>query len=124
MTRIDKWLWAARFYRTRGKAKEAIDGGKVHINGTRAKPSKELNIGDMLELTQGWDEKTVLVKALSDVRRSSQIAQELYAETAASLAKREHIAEQRKAAGDQVRSEGRPSKKNRRLIHQFKNRDP
>ena len=123
MTRIDKWLWAARFYRTRGKAKEAIDGGKVHINGTRAKPSKELNIGDMLELTQGWDEKTVLVKALSDVRRSSQIAQELYAETAASLAKREHIAEQRKAAGDQVRSEGRPSKKNRRLIHQFKNRN-
>ena len=123
MTRIDKWLWAARFYRTRGKAKEAIDGGKVHINGIRAKPSKELNIGDMLELTQGWDEKTVVVKALSDVRQSSQIAQELYAETAASLAKREHIAEQRKAAGDQVRSEGRPSKKNRRLIHQFKNRN-
>ena len=123
MTRIDKWLWAARFYRTRGKAKEAIDGGKVHINGTRAKPSKELNIGDMLELTQGWDEKTVVVKALSDVRRSSQIAQELYAETAASLTKRERIAEQRKAAGNQVRSEGRPSKKNRRLIHQFKNRN-
>ncbi len=123
MTRIDKWLWAARFYRTRGKAKEAIDGGKVHINGTRAKPSKELNIGDMLELTQGWDEKTVVVKALSDVRRSAQIAQELYAETAASLAKRERIAEQRKAAGNQVRSEGRPSKKNRRLIHQFKNRN-
>ena len=123
MTRIDKWLWAARFYRTRGKAKEAIDGGKVHINGTRAKPSKDLNIGDMLELTQGWDEKTVVVKALSDVRRSAQIAQELYAETAASLAKRERIAEQRKAAGNQVRNEGRPSKKNRRLIHQFKNRN-
>ena len=123
MTRIDKWLWAARFYRTRGKAKEAIDGGKVHINGTRAKPSKELNIGDMLELTHGWDEKTVVVKALSDVRRSAQIAQELYAETAASLAKRERIAEQRKAARNQVRSEGRPSKKNRRLIHQFKNRN-
>ena len=123
MTRIDKWLWAARFYRTRGKAKEAIDGGKVHINGTRAKPSKELNIGDMLELTQGWDEKAVVVKALSDVRRSAQIAQELYAETAASLAKRERIAEQRKAAGNQVRNEGRPSKKNRRLIHQFKNRN-
>ncbi len=123
MTRIDKWLWAARFYRTRGKAKEAIDGGKVHINGIRAKPSKELNIGDMLELTQGWDERTVVVKALSDVRQSAQIAQELYAETAASLAKRERIAEQRKAAGNQVRSEGRPSKKNRRLIHQFKNRN-
>ena len=123
MTRIDKWLWAARFYRTRNKAKEAIDSGKVQINGTRAKPSKELNIGDMLKLTQGWDEKTVVVKALSDVRQSAQIAQELYAETAASLAKRERIAEQRKAAGNQVRSEGRPSKKNRRLIHQFKNRN-
>ena len=123
MTRIDKWLWAARFYRTRGKAKEAIDGGKVHINGTRAKPSKDLNIGDMLELTQGWDEKTVMVKALSDVRRSAQIAQELYAETVASLAKRERIAEQRKATENQVRSKGRPSKKNRRLIHQFKNRN-
>ena len=123
MTRIDKWLWAARFYRTRGKAKEAIDGGKVHINGARAKPSKELNIGDMLELTQGWDEKTVMVKALSDVRRSAQISQELYAETATSLAKRERIAEQRKSAENQVRSKGRPSKKNRRLIHQFKNRN-
>ena len=123
MTRIDKWLWAARFYRTRGKAKEAIDGGKVHINGIRVKPSKELNIGDMLELTQGRDEKTVVVKALSDIRRSARIAQGLYSETSKSLAKRERIAEQRKAAGNQVRSEGRPSKKNRRLIHQFKNRN-
>ena len=123
MTRIDKWLWAARFYRTRGKAKEAIDGGKVHINGIRAKPSKELNIGDMLELTQGRDEKTVVVKAMSDIRRSARIAQGLYSETSKSLAKRERIAEQRKAAGNQVRSEGRPSKKNRRLIHQFKNRN-
>lgn len=121
--RIDKWLWAARFYRTRAKAKEAIDGGKVHINGNRAKPSKELSVGDILELTQGWDEKTVEVKALSDTRRSAQIAQELYEETAESIAKRERITEQRKAAGSQVRSEGRPNKKDRRLIHQFKNRN-
>ena len=123
MTRIDKWLWAARFYRTRNKAKEAIDGGKVHINGTRSKPSKELNIGDMLELTQGWDEKTVVIKALTDMRRSAQIAQELYAETTESLAKRERITEQRKAAGNQIPSAGRPSKKNRRLIRQFKKRN-
>ena len=123
MTRIDKWLWAARFYRTRGKAKEAIDGGKVHINGTRAKPSKDLNIGDMLELTQGWDEKTVVIKAVSDVRRSAKIAQGLYSETSESLTKRERLAEQRKVTGSQFHSEGKPSKKNRRLIHQFKNRN-
>ena len=123
MTRIDKWLWAARFYRTRGKAKEAIDGGKVHVNGARAKPSKEINIGDTLELTQGWDEKTVVIKALSDTRRSAQIAQALYSETLESLTKRDRIAEQRKAAGFQISSAGRPSKKTRRLIHQFKKRN-
>ena len=123
MTRVDKWLWAARFFRTRAKAKEAIDGGKVHINGARTKPSKELSIGDTLELTQGWDEKVVVVKELSDTRRSAQIAQALYEETAESIEKRERITEQRKAAGNQVRSEGRPSKKDRRQIHQFKNRN-
>ncbi len=123
MTRIDKWLWAARFYRTRGKAKEAITGGKVHLNGHRAKPSKELGVGDILELKQGWDEKTVVVKALSDTRRSAPIAEELYDETPESLAKRQSIAEQRKAAGNQIKSDGRPSKRSRRLIHQFKNRN-
>ena len=123
MTRVDKWLWAARFYRTRGKAKEAIDGGKVHLNGNRTKPSKELSIGDTLKLTQGWDEKTVIVRDLSDTRRSAPVAQELYDETDESLKKRAQIATQRKAAGSQMRDEGRPSKRNRRLIHQFKNRN-
>ena len=123
MTRVDKWLWAARFYRTRGKAKEAIEGGKVHLNGNRTKPSKELSIGDTLELTQGRDEKTVIVRDLSDTRRSAPIAQELYDETNESLKKRAQIASQRKAAGGQMRDEGRPSKRNRRLIHQFKNRN-
>ena len=123
MTRVDKWLWAARFYRTRGKAKEAIEGGKVHLNGNRTKPSKELSIGDTLKLTQGWDEKTVIVRDLSDTRRSAPIAQELYEETNESLKKRAQIAAQRKAAGSQTRDEGRPSKRNRRLIHQFKNRN-
>ena len=123
MTRIDKWLWAARFFRTRAKAKEAIDGGKVHINGNRTKPSKEVAVGDLLYITQGWDEKVVVVKELSDNRRSAQIAQGLYEETEQSIEKRQLIAEQRKAAGNHVRSEGRPSKKGRRLIHQFKNRN-
>ena len=123
MTRIDKWLWAARIYRTRGKAKEAIAGGIVHLNGHRAKASKELGVGDILELKQGWDEKTVVVKALSATRRSAPIAEELYDETPESLANRKRIAEQRKAAGNQIKSDGRPSKRSRRLIHQFKNRN-
>ena len=123
MPRLDKWLWAARFYRTRGKAKEAIEGGKVHLNGNRAKPSRELSIGDTLELTQGWDEKTVIVKALSDARKAAPIAQGLYEETSDSVTKREQIVAQRKAAGSPGRGEGRPSKRNRRLIHQFKNRN-
>ena len=121
--RVDKWLWAARFFRTRAKAKEAIDGGKVHINGNRAKPSKEVAIGDELAITQGWDEKIVVVKGISENRRSAAIAQELYEETAESIARRERLAEQRKATGAQVRSAGRPSKKDRRQIHRFQNRN-
>lgn len=121
--RVDKWLWAARFFKTRAKAKEAIDGGKVDINGTRAKPSKELQIGDELSITQGWDEKVVVVDGLSDRRGSATIAQTLYSETEDSIARREMIAEQRRAAGGQVRSEGRPGKKDRRQIHQFRSRN-
>jgi len=121
--RVDKWLWAARFFKTRAKAKEAIDGGKVDINGTRAKPSKELQVGDELSISQGWDEKVVVVDGLSDRRGSATIAQTLYSETEESIARREMIAEQRRAAGGQVRSEGRPSKKDRRQIHQFRSRN-
>lgn len=121
--RVDKWLWAARFFKTRAKAKEAIDGGKVHVNGSRTKPSKELNSGDRLNITQGWDEKVVVVKELSDTRRSATIAETLYEETAESVEQRKRIAEQRRAAGNQVRSEGRPTKKGRRLIHQFKDKN-
>ena len=121
--RVDKWLWAARFFKTRAKAKEAIDGGKVDINGTRAKPSKELQVGDELSITQGWDEKVVVVDGLSDRRGSATIAQTLYSETEESIARREMIAEQRRAAGGRVRSEGRPSKKDRRQIHQFRSRN-
>lgn len=121
--RVDKWLWAARFFKTRAKAKEAIDGGKVDINGTRAKPSKELQVGDELSITQGWDEKVVVVDGLSDRRGSATIAQTLYSETEDSISRREMIAEQRRATGGQVRSEGRPSKKDRRQIHQFRSRN-
>ena len=121
--RLDKWLWAARFFKTRAKAKEAIDGGKVHLGGHRCKPSKEVAIGDMLTVTQGYDEKVVIVQKLSGNRGSAAIAEALYEETPASEQKRSLRAEQRKAAGSHVMSEGRPNKKNRRLIHQFREKN-
>lgn len=118
--RIDKWLWAARFFKTRAKAKEAIDGGKVQVNGQRTKPAKEVSVGDTLKVRQGWDEKTVIVRELSEQRRPADIASKLYEETADSISAREMAAEQRKAAGQQVRSEGRPNKKDRRQIRRFR----
>ena len=118
--RIDKWLWAARFFKTRAKAKEAIDGGKVHINGSRSKPSKEIVIGDTLKITQGWFEKVVTVKDLSEKRQGAPIAQLLFDETEESMDKRALLTEQRRAAGKHIRTEGKPSKKQRRLIHKFR----
>lgn len=122
--RLDKWLWAARFYKTRAKAKEAIDGGKVHIDGTRSRPSKEIKVGEVIQLRQGWDEKTVVVTGLSEQRKGATEATLLYDETAESIEKRLYIAEQRKAAGQHVSTMGRPSKKDRRQIHRFKEQNP
>ncbi|WP_101758854.1 ribosome-associated heat shock protein Hsp15 [Oceanicoccus sp. KOV_DT_Chl] len=120
--RLDKWLWAARFYKTRSLAKQAIEGGKVHYNGARSKVSKEVEIGAMLNLRLGWDEKEVEVIALSDQRRGAEYAVLLYAETADSINKREANAGQRKALrGLGVISAERPNKKQRRQIHRFKN---
>ncbi|MEX0943388.1 MAG: S4 domain-containing protein [Pseudomonadales bacterium] len=124
--RLDKWLWAARFFRTRARAKEAIDGGKVHLGGARAKASRELQRGDELKIRQGWDEKIVVVKALSDQRRGATEAQALYQETSESVARREKEAVQRKLAGAHIAPAGRPDKRDRRQIHDFqkKNLDP
>ena len=118
--RLDKWLWAARFFRTRAKAKLAINGGKVHVDGIRAKPSKEVTIGETLQIRQGYDEKTVVVTALSDNRGNATAAALLYQETEASIAVRDAASEQRKLAGKAVSSEGKPSKKQRRRIIQFR----
>ncbi len=83
--RLNKWLWAARFFRTRAKAKQAIDGGKVHIHGVRGKASREIRLGDELRIRQGWDEKTVLVTSLSEHRGGAQEAILLYTETEQSV---------------------------------------
>lgn len=119
--RLDKWLWAARFFKTRNLAKAAIEGGKVQSQGERCKPSKEPRVGDLLTIRQGFDNREVEVLALSGQRRGASEAQLLYRETASSLARREAAAAQRKAMGaGAVISEQRPTKKQRRQIHQFR----
>lgn len=118
--RLDKWLWAARFYKTRALAKEAIEGGKVHCRGERCKPGKEPHVGDEFQLRQGFDERCVIVRQLSTVRRGAALAQLLYEETADSIERREAVALLRKAGALGVQTEGRPSKKQRRQLHQFR----
>lgn len=118
--RIDKWLWAARFYKTRNLAKQAIDGGKIHCDGQRIKPSKEVTIGLTLTIRQDLDEKIVVVKALSAQRRGAPEAALLYEETEESKTLREKRSAERKAGlGNYIISDHRPSKKERRHIHRF-----
>ena len=117
--RLDKWLWACRFFKTRAIAKGAIEGGKVHYQGSKPKPGKIVQIGETIRLRQGFDEKTVIVTDLSDKRGPAKIAQTLYQETEESIKKREEIAQMRKMAAPQT--QGRPDKKQRRKIHRFKN---
>ncbi len=120
--RIDKWLWAARFFKTRSLAKHAIEGGKVHCDGQRIKASKEIVINTLLSIRQGWDAKEVKVISLSDQRRGAPEAALLYEETAESIEKRKDNEEQRKLlkSASGLQTEGRPTKKQRRQIHRFK----
>lgn len=122
--RLDKWLWAARFFKTRALAKAAIEGGKVHCKGDRCKPSKEPKIGEELVIRTGFEERTVLIKALSAVRRGAPEAQLLYEETSDSLARREQAAAMRKAGALGVETEGRPSKKQRRQLQYLRDYKP
>ncbi len=94
--RLDKWLWACRFYKTRSLAKDMIDGGKVQYNGQRCKASRNVELGATIKFTQGTDERTVLVKGLSEHRRAAPLAQQLYEETAESITLRAERAELRK----------------------------
>lgn len=120
--RLDKWLWAARFFKTRALAKAAVEGGKVHYNRAKAKPSRIVEPGAELRMQLGWDEKTVIVQAVSDKRRGAPEAQLMYTETEASVEKRAQNAEARKAMNlSSVHSDHRPNKKQRRSIIRFKN---
>ena len=122
--RLDKWLWAARFYKTRTLAKEMIDGGKVHYNGQRSKPNKIVEVGATLKIRQGSDEKEIVVLALSSQRRGAPEAQRLYRETEQSLANREKLAMARKMnALSMPHPDRRPDKKERRDLLKFKHQN-
>jgi ribosome-associated heat shock protein Hsp15 len=116
--RLDKWLWAARFYKTRALAAEEADRGRVSVNGAAAKPAREVHVGDRIVLRQGALERAVDVLGLSLVRGPAPVAQALYRETADSLAAREAAAQQRRLAPEPALdlTEGRPTKRDRRKL--------
>lgn len=115
--RIDKWLWAARFFKTRSLATDAVDGGKVRLNGERVKPARSVKPGDLLDIDNGSTEWQVEVRDLADKRGSATIAQTLYAETEHSIAERQKKSEQRKYFREPAEAiKGRPTKRDRRQI--------
>ena len=115
--RIDKWLWAARFFKTRALASKAVDGGKVHVNGQRAKCSRPIQVGERLDITRGHLHSVIDVLALSDKRGPAKEAQHLYEETAESIQQREQQSSQRKLLNASMpRSQGKPDKHQRRKI--------
>lgn len=116
--RVDKWLWVARFFKTRSLAKAAIEGGKVHHAGDRVKVSKDVRVGMELSIMQGFEKKTVVIQALAEQRGPAPVAQQLYSETEVSLARRELIAAQRKL-NNLARPDHKPNKRDRRQIHKF-----
>lgn len=117
IVRIDKWLWAARFFKTRTLASDAVDNGKVKLNDERVKPARNLRIGEILAIDNGASVWEVEVLLLADVRGSAAIAQTLYRETAQSIAKRSIVAEDRKFFKEPTMAiKGRPTKRDRRLL--------
>jgi ribosome-associated heat shock protein Hsp15 len=121
--RIDKWLWAARFFKTRSLATEAVDGGKVEVNGARAKPAKLVGAGDEVSVRVGTQLYVVRVKDTAERRGSAERAQELYDETPESAAARAKASEQQRLAAQSFDfEEGRPSKRDRRELRKFRGR--
>lgn len=116
--RIDKWLWAARFYKTRALAVQEIERGRVQVAGSTVKPARELKAGDVVTLRQGSVQRTVVVQGLSPMRGPAPVAQQLYAETPESIAAREQAAAARRLAPEPAHAiaQGRPTKRDRRAI--------
>ena len=122
--RVDKWLWAARFFKTRSVAAQAIEGGKVKLNGQRVKPSKEVHAGDMLAIQLGDYEWVVIVRALSARRGPAEEARKLYEESAASQARRQaKIAARSMQNEPAAQRHGRPTKRDRRRLRDFTSSD-
>jgi ribosome-associated heat shock protein Hsp15 len=122
--RLDKWLWAARFYKTRSLSAEAISLGRVSINGQAAKPGRELRVGDLVAMRQGEWHKTMTVQALSGMRGPASVAAMLYVETPESIAMREAAAQQRRLAPEPAHTltQGRPTKRDRRELQDWDSR--
>lgn len=122
--RLDKWLWAARFFKTRALAKAAIENGKIHYDGQRPKVSRTVIIGAFIQIKQGWDIKEIEVLVLSSQRGPAVEAQKLYQETETSLQRRQAAAENRRLTGAATQAPTqRPDKKSRRQIHRFKRQE-
>lgn len=122
--RLDKWLWAARFYKTRALSAEAIQSGHVSVNGASAKAGKEIGPGDTVALRQGQVNKTVVVQGISAQRGPAPVAQQLYTETPESMAEREAQAQARRIAPEPALSiaQGRPTKRDRRQLQDARQR--
>ena len=120
--RLDKWLWAARFFKTRGLAADAIDGGKVEVNATRAKRAKMVQVGDEVCVRQSPFEHVVVVRGVSERRGPASVAATLYEETPESKAKREALATQIRSMPAGEWESGRPTKRDRREIERFRKR--
>jgi ribosome-associated heat shock protein Hsp15 len=119
--RLDKWLWAARFYKTRSIATEAVDGGKVKVNGAAAKPAKEVKPGDRLQIRAGEQEFEIVVNGLNEQRRPAPEAQLLYEETPESRQRRAETAELRRLSPmPEPDQRGRPTKRDRRQLNRFR----
>jgi ribosome-associated heat shock protein Hsp15 len=121
--RLDKWLWAARFFKTRALAADAIDLGRVEVNGDAAKRARLVHVGDRIRIRRPPHAQEVVVRALSDTRGPAPVAQALYEETAASIAAREALSAQLRASGSGLISDGKPGKRDRRLIDKWRGRD-
>lgn len=121
--RLDKWLWSARFYKTRQLAAEAISGGKVHLNGHRTKPGKDIRVGSQLHISKGSLEWDIEIAALSKQRRPASEARNFYTEPADSIERRELLVKQQREERAMLPHSGnrKPGKRDRRLIHRFKN---